>query len=160
MLTLILLAVELEVGGDWASYLASGQDISNVALAYRVGVETAWRRIHVTCRANWAFLKGHFMKGTFSIVLMAVVDSSSKFVLIDVGRRAARVTAEFSRTQSLGRSLSKGSLTSPHLGSSQAPQRLRRTLSSGMKRSSCGATLRALSQLNSMKTNEESSITD
>lgn len=44
------------------SYLASGLDICNVALAYRVGIETARRSIHVTCRAIWARLKDHFMK--------------------------------------------------------------------------------------------------
>ncbi|KAH8035852.1 hypothetical protein HPB51_010604 [Rhipicephalus microplus] len=46
------------------SYLASGLDICNVALAYRVGIETARRSIHVTCRAIWARLKDHFMKQT------------------------------------------------------------------------------------------------
>nr|XP_054928799.1 uncharacterized protein LOC126534360 [Dermacentor andersoni] len=44
------------------SYLASGQDIKNVALAYRVGIETARLCIHVACRAIWASLKDHYMK--------------------------------------------------------------------------------------------------
>nr|XP_037280909.1 protein ANTAGONIST OF LIKE HETEROCHROMATIN PROTEIN 1-like [Rhipicephalus microplus] len=44
------------------SYLASGLDICNVALAYPVGIETARRSIHLICRAIWARLKDHFMK--------------------------------------------------------------------------------------------------
>ncbi|KAL3194427.1 hypothetical protein MRX96_016219 [Rhipicephalus microplus] len=124
------------------SYLASGLDICNVALAYRVGIETARRSIHVTCRAIWARLKDHFMKiptkadwakiagdftrrwqfpnclgavdgkhvaitrppksgsaffnykGTFSIVLMAAVDSSSKFVLVDIGAESRQSVQE------------------------------------------------------------------
>ncbi|XP_037558376.2 uncharacterized protein LOC119435724 isoform X1 [Dermacentor silvarum] len=44
------------------SYLASGQDIKDVALAYRVGIETARVCIHVACRAIWARLKDHYMK--------------------------------------------------------------------------------------------------
>ncbi|XP_077511023.1 uncharacterized protein LOC144121599 [Amblyomma americanum] len=44
------------------SYLASGQDICNVALAFRVGIETARRCIHETCRAIWERLKDHFMQ--------------------------------------------------------------------------------------------------
>lgn len=45
-----------------SSYLASGQDIKDVALAYRVGIETARLAIHTTCRAIWARLKDEFMK--------------------------------------------------------------------------------------------------
>ncbi|XP_077492061.1 uncharacterized protein LOC144102756, partial [Amblyomma americanum] len=44
------------------SYLASGQDICNVALAFRVGVETARRCIHAACRAIWRRLKDLFMR--------------------------------------------------------------------------------------------------
>ncbi|XP_075540151.1 uncharacterized protein LOC142575073 [Dermacentor variabilis] len=44
------------------SYLASGQEIKDVALAYRVGVETARLCIHLCCRSIWVRLKDHFMK--------------------------------------------------------------------------------------------------
>ncbi|KAL3203554.1 hypothetical protein MRX96_011923 [Rhipicephalus microplus] len=44
------------------SYLASGQDIPSVALAYRVGIETARLCIHETCEAIWERLKDHVMK--------------------------------------------------------------------------------------------------
>ncbi|XP_050025520.2 uncharacterized protein [Dermacentor andersoni] len=44
------------------SYLASGQDICSVALAYRVGIETARMCMHVTCRSLWARLKDNYMK--------------------------------------------------------------------------------------------------
>ncbi|KAH7937273.1 hypothetical protein HPB49_009897 [Dermacentor silvarum] len=71
------------------SYLASGQEIPSIALAYRVGIETARLCTHLSCRALWARLKDHVMKGTFSIVLMAVVDSECKYVLIDVGAEGA-----------------------------------------------------------------------
>ncbi|XP_077551206.1 uncharacterized protein LOC144164817 [Haemaphysalis longicornis] len=44
------------------SYLASGQDIKDVALAYCVGIETARMAVHDTCRAIWAHLKDKYMK--------------------------------------------------------------------------------------------------
>ncbi|KAL1423702.1 hypothetical protein MTO96_020863 [Rhipicephalus appendiculatus] len=44
------------------SYLASGQDIKDVALAYRVGFETARQCIHFCCQVIWKRLKGQFMK--------------------------------------------------------------------------------------------------
>ncbi|KAH8033618.1 hypothetical protein HPB51_014886 [Rhipicephalus microplus] len=44
------------------SYLASGQDIPSVALAYRVGIETARLCIDETCEAIWERLKDHVMK--------------------------------------------------------------------------------------------------
>ncbi|XP_054931621.1 uncharacterized protein [Dermacentor andersoni] len=44
------------------SYLASGQDIKDVGLAYRVGIETARLCIHVACRAIGARFKDHCMK--------------------------------------------------------------------------------------------------
>ncbi|KAH9375630.1 hypothetical protein HPB48_022239 [Haemaphysalis longicornis] len=97
-------------------YLASGQYICNVALAYRVGAETAWRSIHVTCRAIWARLKDHFMKGTFSIVLMAVVDSSSKFVLIDVGAEGRHSDGGVFKNAEFRKALTKGQLDIPSLG--------------------------------------------
>ncbi|XP_037578095.1 uncharacterized protein LOC119460999 [Dermacentor silvarum] len=44
------------------SYLASGKDIRDVANAYLVGIETARKSIHDTCRAIWTQLKHRFMK--------------------------------------------------------------------------------------------------
>ncbi|KAH7984785.1 hypothetical protein HPB51_026920 [Rhipicephalus microplus] len=98
------------------SYLASGLDICNVALAYRVGIETARRSIHVTCRAIWARLKDHFMKGTFSIVLMAVVDSSSKFVLVNIGAEGRQSDGGVFKNMKFGKALTEGQLDIPSLG--------------------------------------------
>ncbi|KAH8037974.1 hypothetical protein HPB51_020255 [Rhipicephalus microplus] len=98
------------------SYLASGLDICNVALAYRVGIETAQRSIHVTCRAIWARLKDHFMKGTFSIVLMAMVDSSSKFVLVDIGAEGRQSDGGVFMNTKFGKALTEGQLDIPSLG--------------------------------------------
>ncbi|KAL3191502.1 hypothetical protein MRX96_059871 [Rhipicephalus microplus] len=123
------------------SYLASGLDICNVALAYRVGIETAQRSIHVTCRAIWARLKDHFMKvptkadwakiasdftrrwhaffnykGTFSIVLMAMVDSSSKFVLVDIGAEGRQSDGGVFKNTKFGKALTEGQLDIPSLG--------------------------------------------
>ncbi|KAG0442041.1 hypothetical protein HPB47_015793 [Ixodes persulcatus] len=44
------------------SYLASGQDVKDVALAYRVGLETARVAVHETCRALGARLCPIYMK--------------------------------------------------------------------------------------------------
>ncbi|KAL3207390.1 hypothetical protein MRX96_010179 [Rhipicephalus microplus] len=44
------------------SYLASGQDIPSVALAYQVGIETARLCIHERCEAIWGRLKDYVMK--------------------------------------------------------------------------------------------------
>ncbi|KAK8787548.1 hypothetical protein V5799_022674 [Amblyomma americanum] len=44
------------------SYLARGQDIKDIALAYRVGIETARVAIHFCCQIIWARLKDQFMK--------------------------------------------------------------------------------------------------
>ncbi|XP_077511927.1 uncharacterized protein LOC144122288 [Amblyomma americanum] len=44
------------------SYLAKGQDIKDIALAYRVGIETARVTIHFCCRIIWARLEDQFMK--------------------------------------------------------------------------------------------------
>ncbi|KAH8041741.1 hypothetical protein HPB51_017561 [Rhipicephalus microplus] len=146
------------------SYLASGLDICNVALAYLIGIETARRSIHVTCRAIWARLKDHFMKvptkadwakiagdftrrwqfpnclgavdgkhvaitcppksesaffnykGTFSIVLMAVVDSSSKFVLVDIGAEGRQSDGGVFKNTKFGKALTEGQLDIPSLG--------------------------------------------
>ncbi|XP_077493704.1 uncharacterized protein LOC144104505 [Amblyomma americanum] len=43
-------------------YLSSGQVICNVALAFRVDIETTRRCIHETCQAILERLKDHFMQ--------------------------------------------------------------------------------------------------
>ncbi|XP_077507599.1 uncharacterized protein LOC144118568 [Amblyomma americanum] len=146
------------------SYLASGQDISNVALVYRVGIETARQCIHAACRAIWEQLKDHFMqtpteaewrriaddftrrwqfpnclgavdgkhvaivcppnsgsryynyKGTYSVVLMAVVDSHCKYVLINVGGEGRFSDGGTFKNCDFGRDLSSGSLEIPKFG--------------------------------------------
>nr|XP_037272462.1 protein ANTAGONIST OF LIKE HETEROCHROMATIN PROTEIN 1-like [Rhipicephalus microplus] len=146
------------------SYLASGQDIPSVALAYRVGIETARLCIHETCEAIWERLKDHVMKtptkadwhciakgfhsrwqfpnclgavdgkhvaivcppksgskffnykGTFSIVLMAVVDSDCKYVLVDVGAEGRQSDGGIFKESSFGCDLSKGRLDIPAVG--------------------------------------------
>ncbi|XP_065301479.1 uncharacterized protein [Dermacentor albipictus] len=143
------------------SYLASGQDIKDVALAYRVGIETARLCIHVACRAIWARLKDHYMKapsmsewaqiadgftaqwqfpnclgavdgkhvaivaprnsgslyynykGTFSVVLMAVVDSNYKYILIDVGAEGRHSDGGIFQNSTFGRALLQDRLPVP-----------------------------------------------
>ncbi|KAH7977794.1 hypothetical protein HPB49_003590 [Dermacentor silvarum] len=95
------------------SYLASGQDICHVALAYRVGIETARMCIHVTCLSIWARLKDHYMKGTFSVVLMAVVDSNCKHTLIDVGVQGRLSDGGRLKNSEFGRAVTQGDLDIP-----------------------------------------------
>ncbi|KAG0442834.1 hypothetical protein HPB47_015574 [Ixodes persulcatus] len=66
-------------------YLSSGNPIMDIAMEFRVGLETAREAIHLTCQVLWEELAPRYMKDTFSIVLMAVADSSYVFRLIDVG---------------------------------------------------------------------------
>ncbi|XP_077531209.1 uncharacterized protein LOC144143314 [Haemaphysalis longicornis] len=60
------------------SYLASGQDIKDVALAYRVGIETARMAVHDTCRAIWAHLKDKYMKVPTTEDWAAIADGYSR----------------------------------------------------------------------------------
>ncbi|KAM7291819.1 protein ANTAGONIST OF LIKE HETEROCHROMATIN PROTEIN 1 [Ixodes scapularis] len=146
------------------SYLSSGQQIKDVALLYRVGLETARQAVHVTCRALWERLHQPFMKppteaewveiaegfrrrwqfpnclgavdgkhvaitcpkdsgsvfynykGTYSIVLMAVVDSKYKFVLIDVGAEGRQSDGGIFKASEIGQGLDQGTLNLPKLG--------------------------------------------
>lgn len=84
-------------------------------MAYRVGIETARRSIHVACRAIWAQLKDHFMKHIFSIVLIAVVDSDYKYVLIDVGAEGRQNDGGVFRNSTLGHALHNGKLDMPFM---------------------------------------------
>ncbi|XP_064475737.1 uncharacterized protein LOC135389632 [Ornithodoros turicata] len=43
-------------------YLSSGIDFKDIAMAYRVGIETAREAIHLTCGVLWAKLKDLYMK--------------------------------------------------------------------------------------------------
>ncbi|XP_077557325.1 uncharacterized protein LOC144172513 [Haemaphysalis longicornis] len=60
------------------SYLASGQDNKDVALAYRVGIETARMAVHDTCRAIWAHLKDKYMKVPTTEEWAAIADGYSR----------------------------------------------------------------------------------
>ncbi|XP_064460399.1 uncharacterized protein LOC135370547 [Ornithodoros turicata] len=132
-------------------YLSSGMAFKDVAMAYRVGIETAREAVHLTCTALWNRLKDLYMmppsesewqdtaqgfgerwnfpnclgavdgkhvrivapnksgstyfnyKGTYSIVLMAVVDSHYKFVLIDVGAEGRQSDCEVLKSSAIGR---------------------------------------------------------
>ncbi|KAL1487087.1 hypothetical protein MTO96_046681, partial [Rhipicephalus appendiculatus] len=145
-------------------YLASGQDIKDVALAYRVGFETARQCIHFCCKVIWKRLKGQFMKvpsqsdwvevaqgfgyqwqfpnclgavdgkhvaitapansgslyfnykHTFSIVLMAVVDSNCHYVLIDVGAEGRQSDGGVLKNSKFGKKLLEGNPLSSSTG--------------------------------------------
>lgn len=43
-------------------YLSSGMEFKDVAMAYRVGIETAREAIHLTCGVLWDRLKDLYMK--------------------------------------------------------------------------------------------------
>ncbi|CAN7943607.1 unnamed protein product [Ixodes pacificus] len=148
----------------YCGYLSSGQQIKDVALLYRVGLETARQAVHVTCRALWERLHQPFMKppteaewvkiaeefrrrwqfpnclgavdgkhvaitcpkdsgsvfynykGTYSIVLMAVVDSKYKFVLIEVGAEGRQSDGGIFKASEIGQGLDQGTLNLPKLG--------------------------------------------
>ncbi|KAH7974282.1 hypothetical protein HPB49_013724 [Dermacentor silvarum] len=98
------------------SYLASDKDIKNVAMAYRVAIETARLSIHVSCRAIWVRLKDDFMKHTFSIVLTAAVDSEYKYTLIDVGAEGRRSDGDVLKNFESGKALENRNLGLPSAG--------------------------------------------
>ncbi|XP_064479041.1 uncharacterized protein LOC135392252 [Ornithodoros turicata] len=142
-------------------YLSSGIDFKDVAMAYRVGIETAREAIHLTCGVLWEKLKDLYMKppsptewaeisrgfaerwqfrncigdvdgkhvrivapkrtgslyynykGTFSVVLMAVVDSRYRFVLIDVGAEGRQSDSGVFKASPIGHHLESGTLGIP-----------------------------------------------
>lgn len=146
------------------SYLGSGKEMEQVALAYRVSFQTAQRCILHTCRVIWARLKDRFMptptkdhwkkiasgfstrwqfpnclgvvegkhvaivrpqqsenkyinyKGTHSIVLMGVVDSSCKYVLVDVGAEGRLGEGGTLKDCKFGKALVNGDLDIPSPG--------------------------------------------
>ncbi|KAH8034908.1 hypothetical protein HPB51_003195 [Rhipicephalus microplus] len=55
-------------------------------------------------------------KGTFSIVLMAVVDSSSKFVLVDIGAEGRQSDGGVFKNTKFGKALTEGQLDIPSQG--------------------------------------------
>ncbi|XP_037581495.2 uncharacterized protein LOC119464548 [Dermacentor silvarum] len=143
------------------SYLASGQEVKDVAMAYRVGIETARLCIHFCCRVIWARLKDRFMKvpseadwteiaqgfasqwqfpnclgavdgkhvaitapansgslyfnykSTFSIVLMAAVDSNYQYTIIDVGAQGRQSDGGILKNSEFGKALASGTLGTP-----------------------------------------------
>ncbi|XP_070385027.1 uncharacterized protein [Dermacentor albipictus] len=123
-------------------HLASGQDIPSIASAYRVGIETKptradWAHVAEGFASRWLFpnclgaVDGKHVaivcprqsgttyfnyKGTFSIVLMAVVDSVCKYVLIDVGAEGRMSDGGTFENSDFGRALSHGQLDIPALG--------------------------------------------
>lgn len=54
---------------------------------------------------------------TFSIVLMAVVDSECKYVLVDIGAEGHQSDGGIFKESEFGRDLTKGCLDIPPLGS-------------------------------------------
>ncbi|KAH6947849.1 hypothetical protein HPB50_021834 [Hyalomma asiaticum] len=64
--------------------MSSGDLIQDIALSFRVGISTARLAVDEACRGLWRRLQRAYMPGTYSIVLLAVVDSDYMFVIVDV----------------------------------------------------------------------------
>ncbi|KAH7977351.1 hypothetical protein HPB49_000831 [Dermacentor silvarum] len=94
-------------------YLASGMSIPDVAMAFRVGIETAREAIHSTSRVLWEVLSPLYMQRTYSVVLMAVVDSQYLFRLIDVGAPGRLSDGGIFKDSPIGKRLEKGELGFP-----------------------------------------------
>ncbi|CAN8015525.1 unnamed protein product, partial [Ixodes persulcatus] len=142
-------------------YLSSGNPIMDIAMEFRVGLETAREAIHLTCQVLWEELAPRYMKppseqdwktiadaywmrwqfpnclgavdgkhvqveapansgslyhnykGTFSIVLMAVADSSYVFRLIDVGAPGRMSDGGVLKRSPIGQRLQAGLLGLP-----------------------------------------------
>ncbi|KAH8025587.1 hypothetical protein HPB51_010045 [Rhipicephalus microplus] len=73
------------------------------------------KNVAITCppKSGSAFFN---YKGTFSIVLMAVVDSSSKFVLVDIGAEGRQSDGGVFNNTKFGKALTEGQLDIPSLG--------------------------------------------
>ncbi|XP_064469559.1 uncharacterized protein LOC135384278 [Ornithodoros turicata] len=139
-------------------YFSSGMAIKDVALGFRVGIQTAREAVHLTRSVLWNTLKVLYMKppteagwkaiakeflkrwcfpncagavdgkhvkitcpkksgsrfynckGTFSIVLMAVVDSQYKCLLIDVGAEDRQSDSGVLKASAIGHHLEAGTL--------------------------------------------------
>ncbi|KAH7936729.1 hypothetical protein HPB49_003414 [Dermacentor silvarum] len=88
-------------------YLASGMQIQDVAMAFKVGISTTSNIVKEVCALLWDVLRPKCMKGTYSIVLMAVVDSQLRFVCIDVGAYGSQSDGGVFKASKIGKLLSQ-----------------------------------------------------
>lgn len=105
-------------------YLSSGDLIQDIALAFRVGISTARMALKVTCHALWIRLQPLYMPGTYSIVLLAVVDCNYKFVMVDVGAYGKQSDGGVLEQSKFGKRLQQGKLQLPkdlHLPNTRLP---------------------------------------
>ncbi|KAH7940864.1 hypothetical protein HPB49_007107 [Dermacentor silvarum] len=94
-------------------YLASGMYMQDVPISFRVGISTVATILHHVCRLLWRTLQPLYLKGTYSIVLMAAVDINLKFICVDVGAYGRQSDGGTLSASCFGKSLEKGLLGLP-----------------------------------------------
>ncbi|KAI7806549.1 hypothetical protein IRJ41_007875 [Triplophysa rosa] len=118
-------------------YLSTGDSFTTIASSFRLGISTVGMIVRETSDQIWLQLKDTYMptptediwkhtarrfndrftffnyKGTFSIVLLALVDADYRFLAIDVGSYGGNSDGGIFADSALGRALHRGTLNVP-----------------------------------------------